>query len=55
MSGNNKKLYKSAGKLDYQQQYKSIIEASMISNPEVFDDNIPMSPRQSVTLKILVQ
>ena len=31
---NIKKLYKQAGKCDYQQQLKDIIEADMISTPE---------------------
>ena len=48
---NIKKLYKSSGKYDYQQQYKAIIEAAMVSNPEGFTDNSPISPSQSVTVK----
>ena len=46
-----KKLYKYSGKLYYQQHYKSILEASGVSTPEGFTDNIPTSPSQSVTLK----
>ena len=38
-----KKLYKSAGKYNYQQQYKAIIEAEMVSNTERGTGNIPMS------------
>ena len=38
----NKKSYKSAGKCDYQQQYKAIIEAEMASTTEGFIDNCPM-------------
>ena len=40
---NTKKLYKSAGKYNYQQQYKAIIEAEMVSNTERGTGNIPMS------------
>ena len=43
MSGKIKKLYKSAGKYNYQQQYKAIIEAEMVSNTERGTGNIPMS------------
>ena len=32
-----------AGKYDDQQQYKAIIEAAMVSIPEVFTHNIPIS------------
>ena len=39
---NIKKSYKSAGKCDYQQQYKAIIEAEMVSTTEGFIDNCPM-------------
>ena len=31
---NNNKLYKVSGKCNYQQQYKAIIEAEMVSTPE---------------------
>ena len=31
---NIKKLYKIAGKCDYQQQYKAIIKSCMVSTPE---------------------
>ena len=55
MSGNNKKLYKYAGKFDDQHQYKAIIETAMVSTPELFTDNIPISPIQSVMWKIQVQ
>ena len=46
-----KKLCKSSGKCDNQQHYKAILGASMVSIPEGFTENIPMSPRQSVTVK----
>ena len=52
---NIKKLYKSAGKCDDQQQYKDIIKSAMVYNPEVFIEKIPMSPCQSVSVKIQVQ
>ena len=52
---NIKKLYKYSKKIDGQQQYKAILEASMVSIPEVFTDNSPMSPTQSVPVKILAQ
>ena len=49
------KLFKSTGKCDYQQQYKAIIEASMVYTTDIFTDNSPLSSRQSVTVKIQVQ
>ena len=48
-------LYKSTVKIDYQQQYKAILEAAMLSIPEVFTNNINMSSGPSVTVKILVR
>ena len=48
---NIEKLYEYSGKCDYQQQYKSILEASMVYNPEGFTDNCQMSPRQYMTSK----
>ena len=47
---NIKKLYTSAGKFDDQHQYKSIIEAEMVSNPDRFTDNGTLSPGPSVTV-----
>ena len=41
--GNIKKLYKSAGKCYDRQKYKVVIESTMVSNPEIFIDNSPMS------------
>ena len=32
-------------------QYKAILKAYMVSTPEGFNDNSPMSPDQSVTIK----
>ena len=45
------KLYKISGKCDNQQQYKTILEASMVSTPEGFIENSPMSPSPSITVK----
>ena len=39
---NIKKLYKSAGKCDYQYQYKAILEASMVLTPEEIKYNSPL-------------
>ena len=38
MSRKTKKLYKSAGKRDDQQQYKAILEAAMVYTPEEFTE-----------------
>ena len=46
-----KKLYRSTGKFDDKQNYKSIIEASIIPTPEGFNDNNTLSPGSSVTVK----
>ena len=46
-----KDLYKSTGNCDYQQQYKSILGAEVVSTPEIFTKNSPMSPGPSVTFK----
>ena len=51
MSGNNKKLYKYAGKFDDQQQYRSILKSATASTPQGFTDNSLMSTIQSVTVK----
>ena len=48
---NTNKLYTSSGNCDEQQYCKAIIESEMVSTPEEFTENIPMSPRQSVTVK----
>ena len=48
---NIKKLYKHAGKCDGQQQFKDILEADMVSNPEVFTNNSPISPMNSTPVK----
>ena len=52
---NIKKLYKYYGKCDDKKQYKAIIEAEMVSTPWGFNDNRPISPSQSVTVKVQVQ
>ena len=44
------KLYKNYGKCDDQQQYKEIIEESIVSTIEGFINSVPMSPRQYVTV-----
>ena len=48
---NIKKLYKKAGKCDYQQQFKDILEADMVSNPEGFTKNSLISPMKSSPVK----
>ena len=48
---NINKLYKYSGKCDYQQQYKAILEAEMVSTPEVLTDNSPIQPGPFVTIK----
>ena len=47
----NQKLYKQAGKCDYQQQFKDIIEAVMVSTPEGFTNYSPISPSTSTLVK----
>ena len=39
----SKQLYKHAGKCDDQEQLKDILEAFMVSTPEAFNDNSPIS------------
>ena len=51
MSGKIKKLYTPDGKFDDQLNFKSIIEASMVSTPEIFTDNSPMSPGPPTIVK----
>ena len=48
---NIKKLYKQAIKCDYQKQFKDILEAAMVSNPEIFTKNSPISPMTSKPVK----
>ena len=48
---NIKKLYKQAGKCDYQQKFKDILESAMVSIPEGFTDESPISPITSTPVK----
>ena len=48
---NIKKLYKTAGKCDDQQQHKAIIEAAMVSTPEGFTYNSLMTPNPYIYTK----
>ena len=48
---NIKKLYKSSGKFDDQQKYKSIVEAATISTPVVITGNSPIYVWMLGTLK----
>ena len=50
MSGNINKLYTYAGKCDYQHHYKAIIEFSIVSTPEIFTNNSPVSHGPSVNV-----
>ena len=51
---NTKKLYTPSGKCDNQQQYKFIIQAEMVSTPEIFTDNSQISPGTSVTVRYTI-
>ena len=46
-----KKLYKQADKCDDQKKFKYIIEADMVSTPEGFTDDSPISPMTSIPVK----
>ena len=48
---NIKKLYKHAGKCDYQQQFKDFIEAVMVYTPELLTNYSPISPMTSTPVK----
>ena len=48
---NIKKLRKQADKCDDQQQFKDILEADMVSTPERFTNNSPISPTTSTPIK----
>ena len=48
---NIKNLYKQAGKCDYQQQLKDILEAAMVFYPEGFTNNIPIYPSTPTPVK----
>ena len=43
-------LYKQDGKCDDQQQFKDILEADIVSTPERFTDDSPISPIKSTTV-----
>ena len=47
----HKKMYQHAGKWDEQQNIKDIIDADMVSTPEVVTDNIPDAPMASTPVK----
>ena len=46
-----KKIYKQSGKCDNQKQFKDILEAAMVSTPEGFTNNSPISPMTSSPVK----
>ena len=48
---NIKKLYQYAYKCDDQQNLKDVLDASMVSTPEVVTDNIPYVPMTSTPVK----
>ena len=48
---NIKTLFKQAGRCDNQQKSKDILEADMISTPEGFTNNSPISPMTSTPVK----
>ena len=48
---NIKNLYKQAGKCDYQQQFKDILEADMVYIPEGFTNESPISPMKPTPVK----
>ena len=51
MSVNIKKLYKTAGKCDGQQQYKAMLEAEIVSTPERFTNHSTMTPNPYLSKK----
>ena len=48
---NIKKIYQHAGKCGYQQKFKDVIYAAMISTPEGVIDNSPNVPMKSTPVK----
>ena len=48
---NINKLYKHDGECDYQKKFKYILEAAMVSTPEVFTDDSPLSPMTPTPFK----
>ena len=48
---NIKKIYQHAGKCDDQQNLKDVLDAAIVSTPEIFTDNSPNMPMISTTVK----
>ena len=48
---NNNKIYKQAGKCDFQQQFKYILEGAMFYTPYEFTNNSPIYPMTSTPIK----
>ena len=48
--GEIKNLYKSYGKCNYQHKYKAILEAFIVSTPEVLEYNSPMDTGKVLTM-----
>ena len=48
---NIKKVYKHASKCDNQKQFKDILEVAMVSTPEGFTNNSPISPMTPTPVK----
>ena len=48
---NIKKIYQHAGKCDYQQNLKDVLEAALLSTPEGVTDNIHNMPMPSTPVK----
>ena len=44
-------LYKQAGKFEYQQKFKDMLEAATVSTPEGFTNNSPISPMKPTPYK----
>ena len=51
MSLKHQKVYKQAGKRDYQQHLKDLCEDTMVSSTEVFTDNSPIYTMTSTPIK----
>ena len=52
---NINKLYTPPGKYNYQLQFKTITEASMVLTPEIFTYNSPMSPGPPMIVKKCIE
>ena len=48
---NINKLYQHYGKCDNQQEFKKILEVTMVSNPKGFTNNSPRSPMNPTPVK----